>query len=105
MLKNKFSKMITLTSIMTLTTTKFAYAAGGSGDVVANINSWGNSFVDIVLAILKWGGIVSFILLAIGLLMNNDETAGKRMKIGMAITIAALFIGWFAQPIYGTFVK
>lgn len=67
--------------------------------IVSKIDSWGNFAVEILLAIVKWGGIIAFIGLAIFLYFNNDETGAKRAKIAMAIIFAATFIAWFAPLI------
>ena len=86
---NKKKRTLILTAIFVTLNYTVAFAGGGSGDVVTNINLWGQKFVDIFLTLLKWGGIISFSSLGIWLLFNNDETNAKKLKIALAINIVA----------------
>lgn len=102
---NKTKITTAITTAITLFSATIVQASGGSGDVGVAIDTWGNTFIGLALKVLRWGGIFSFIGLGTWLLLNNDETAAKRLKLGVIIALSAIFIGWFAQPIYNTFVK
>lgn len=88
-----------LTSLLTLFNNVIVFAAPGDKDAVKKtIEDTGLYFWDIILTVVKWGASFALVFLVIALYMNADETAGKRLKIGLVVVVVALVIALVAQP-------
>jgi|SRR3989339_769716 len=64
-------------------------------EVTKKIEEWQNSLIVIIKSLVKFGGIISLIGLAVFLYFNNDEVGAKKAKQAFAIILFATFIAWF----------
>lgn len=101
MLKKLIKKAPIFLSVLFLLSNNMIVFAGNA--VTDQIDQKGQTGLDILFDILKWGGILAFVGNCIFLLLNKSEEGAKRGKIGMIIIIVAEMIGVLAPKIIPLF--
>ena len=80
-----------------------SYAARAYADnkqnVISQINSTGQFFLDIFLQILKWGGVFGVVFLGIAIALSHDETQVRKLKTTLIVIAFACAIGWVADSL------
>lgn len=75
-----------------------------AAQVKNQINTWGRTVLDIAKTLIKWGGIFAILGLAFALYFTQDEGAGKKLKLSLAIIFIATLLAWMADAIIGSFI-